>query len=76
MVLYKTNKQMIKVDTVTGKLALALSINEEKWNDKQMVKFELKLKKASKAKDYTKSSYRSASLVVDHVRQWENSNMY
>ena len=58
MVLYKTNKKMIKVDKVTRKLALALSINEEKWNEKQMVKFkeriELKLKKASKAKDYTK----------------------
>ena len=54
MVLYKTNKKMIKVDKVTRKLALALSINEEKWNEKQMVKFkeriELKLKKASKAK--------------------------
>ena len=82
MVLYKSNSKIVKVNRISRKICLILSDRENSWNEKQQVKLkerlELKLKKAQKAKDYTKKllqdckSWGGPCTSVDELHQMLN----
>ena len=77
MVLYKLKKDT-KVDKISRKISVLLSEREAKWNEKQQLKLkerlEVKLKKATKSKDYTKKllqnckSWGGPCTSIDELR--------
>ena len=79
MVLYKSKSKEIKVNRISRTISLILSEQETIWNEKQQIKLkerlELKLKKAQKAKDYTKKllqdckSWGGPCTSVDELHQ-------
>ena len=58
MLLHKTKSKVMKINRISRKISLILAARETVWNEKRQTKLkgrlELKLKKAQKAKDYTK----------------------
>ena len=77
MVLYKSKSKVIKINRISRKISLILADRETVWNDKQQMKLKerLELKKAQKAKDYTKKllqdckSWGGPCTSVDELHQ-------